>query len=73
MARPDGFAYEAHPDGPVRITHRGRRATVLRGDRTARFLTEVTTADPQLVRPRRTGDHRRGNERTGRAHPRNRG
>lgn len=39
MARPNGFAYEAHPDGTVHITHQGRR----------------------------------GNERTARAHPRNRG
>ncbi|MEU9583270.1 hypothetical protein [Streptomyces werraensis] len=73
MARPNGFAYEAHPDGTVHITHQGIRATVLRGDRAARFLTEVTTADPQLVMARRTGDYRRGNERTARAHPRNRG
>ena len=30
-------------------------------------------ADPQLVMARWTGDYRRGNERTARAHPRNRG
>ncbi|MGV9917514.1 hypothetical protein ACWDUK_09815 [Streptomyces cellulosae] len=73
MARPNGFAYEAHPDGAVHITHHGRRATVLRGHRAARFLDEVTGADPQLVMARWTGDYKRGNERTARAHPRNRG
>ncbi|MFC8783823.1 MULTISPECIES: hypothetical protein [Streptomyces] len=73
MARPSGFAYEAHPDGTVHITHHGRGATVLRGDRAARFLGEVTTTDPQLVMARWTGNYRRGNERTARAHPRNRG
>ncbi|MGV9241062.1 hypothetical protein [Streptomyces nigra] len=72
MPKPSGFAYEAHPDGTVHITHQGRRATVLRGDRAARFLAEVTT-DPQLVMARWTGNYRRGNERTARAHPRNRG
>ncbi|MEU0753748.1 hypothetical protein [Streptomyces albogriseolus] len=74
MPPPNGFTYEAHTDGTVHITHHGRRATVLRGDRAARFLGEVTdAADPQLVMARWTGDYRRGNERTARAHPRNRG
>lgn len=74
MPPPNGFTYEAHADGTVHITHHGRRATVLRGDRAARFLGEVTgAADPQLVMARWTGDYKRGNERTARAHPRNRG
>ncbi|MBT3150678.1 hypothetical protein HTV45_07220 [Streptomyces sp. CHD11] len=73
MARPSGFAYEAHTGGTVRITHHHRPATTLHGDRAARFLSEVTTApDPQLVMARWTGNYKRGNERTARNHPRNR-
>lgn len=65
------------------ITHHGRRATVLRGQRAAEFLAEVgadgpdepsadADADAQLVMARWTGNYRRGNERTARDHPRNR-
>ncbi|MFF6814736.1 hypothetical protein ACFZAG_33315 [Streptomyces sp. NPDC012403] len=73
MPRPSGFAYEAHATGTVRITHRDRPATTLQGDRATRFLTEVTTvSDPQLVMARWTGNHKRGNERSARDHPRNR-
>ncbi|MER6152567.1 hypothetical protein ACWCQB_20030 [Streptomyces hirsutus] len=72
MPRPRGFTYEAHLNGTVRITHHNHPATTLNGDRAARFLTEVTGGDPQLVMARWTGDYRRGNERTARNHPRNR-
>ncbi|MFJ5778416.1 hypothetical protein [Streptomyces sp. NPDC093094] len=71
MPAPRDFAYEAHSDGTVVITHHGRPATTLRGSRAARFLDEVA-ADPQLVMARWTGNYRRGNERTARDHPRNR-
>jgi hypothetical protein len=57
----------------VVITHHGRPATTLRGDRAARFLAEVEGGDPQEVMARWTGNYRRGNERTARNHPRNRG
>ncbi|GAB3170130.1 hypothetical protein [Streptomyces incanus] len=73
MPEPHGFAYETHPNGTVHITHHHRPATILNGDRAARFLTEVTAGDPQLVMARWTGDYKRGNERTARSHPRNRG
>ncbi|MGW5969238.1 hypothetical protein [Streptomyces sp. NPDC055186] len=72
MPRPHGFAYEAHTDGTVHITHHNRPATTLNGGRAARFLTEVTAGDPQLVMARWTGNYKRGNERTARDHPRNR-
>ncbi|PWI08674.1 hypothetical protein DIZ27_21055 [Streptomyces sp. NWU339] len=72
MPRPHGFAYEAHPNGTVHITHHNRPATTLNGDPAARFLTEVTSSDPQLVMARWTGNYKRGNERTARNHPRNR-
>ncbi|MEU1082667.1 hypothetical protein ABZ368_21015 [Streptomyces sp. NPDC005908] len=74
MGRPSGFAYESHAGTTVHITHHGRHATTLQGDRAARFLGEVTgAADPQLVMARWTGNYKRGNERTARNHPRNRG
>lgn len=73
MGRPEGFSYEERADGSVVIVHQGHRATVLRGGRAARFLEEVAAGDPQLVMARWTGNYRRGNERTARQHPRNRG
>ncbi|MGH3369949.1 MAG: hypothetical protein ACRDPR_08095 [Nocardioidaceae bacterium] len=72
MPAPSGFAYTALPDGTVRITHHGRPATTLRGGRAQDFLTEVDD-DPQLVMARWTGNHKRGNERVARKHPRNQG
>ncbi|MBC9726921.1 hypothetical protein [Streptomyces sp. TRM68367] len=72
MPRPQGFSYEEHGNGTVRITHHGRPATTLHGPRAAQFLTEVETSDPQLVMARWTGNHKRGNERTARTHPRSR-
>lgn len=71
MPAPHGFNYEEFRDGTVRITHNGRPAATLRGDRAADFLAEVTTSDPQLVMARWTGNYRRGNERTAKRHPRN--
>ncbi|MGD9958952.1 hypothetical protein [Nocardioides sp.] len=67
-----GFDYEIAPSGEVVITHHGRRATTLRGERAAEFLAEVED-DPQGVMARWTGNYKRGNERTARQHPRNQG
>nr|WP_063888164.1 hypothetical protein [Streptomyces viridochromogenes] len=53
----------------------GRRPPGTRGRRDGspwRFRAEVETGDPQLVMARWTGNHKRGNERTARNHPRNR-
>lgn len=72
MPSPSGFSYETHADGTVVITHRGRRAATLRGDRAARFAAEVTSGDAQAVMARWTGAYKFGNERTARNHPRNR-
>ena len=72
MGDPSGFDYAVR-GGDVVIRHRGRVATVLRGERAARFLDEVESGDPQLLMARVTGDYRRGNERTAKEHPRNRG
>jgi hypothetical protein len=72
MPAPEGFDYAVRADGSVVITHRSRPATTLRGDRAAQFLAEVDE-DPQEVMARWTGNYRRGNERTAKQHPRNRG
>ncbi|MFC8619951.1 hypothetical protein ACFT9M_26555 [Micromonospora purpureochromogenes] len=67
-----GFDYVQRADGSVVLSHHGRPVATLRGERAARFLAEVRE-DPQLVMARWTGNYRRGNERTARQHPRNRG
>jgi len=72
MGAPEGFAFTVRGDEVV-ITHRGRRATVLRGESARRFLADVTRTDPQRLMARVTGNYRRGNERTARRHPRNTG
>ncbi|MBZ9595218.1 MULTISPECIES: hypothetical protein [Streptomyces] len=72
MPKPHGFTYDRRGDGHVVITHRGRTAATLRGDRAAAFLAEVEAGDPQLVMARWTGSYKFGNERTAKNHPRNR-
>ena len=71
--QPNGFAYDVRREGDVMISHHGRQATVLRGPRAQEFLAEVEGGDPQQVMARWTGNYKRGNERTARAHPRNLG
>lgn len=68
---PGGFEYVQRGD-EVRITHRGRPATTLRGAAAAQFLVDVESGDPQQLMARVTGNYRRGNERAARDHPRNR-
>lgn len=72
-APPSGFDWQQLPDGAVRISHHGTSATTLRGRRAADFLEDVENEDPQQLMARLTGNYRRGNERTARNHPRNRG
>ncbi|SCE98508.1 hypothetical protein [Micromonospora chokoriensis] len=67
-----GFRHVQRADGTVVITHHGQVAGTLRGARAAEFLAEVDD-DPQVVMARWTGNYRRGNERTAKQHPRNRG
>ena len=69
---PEGFSYVVREDGEVRISHHGRAATVLRGPAAARFLADVANRDPQQLMARLTGNYKRGNERAGKNHPRNR-
>lgn len=72
MGAPEGFAFTTRGD-EVRITHRGRPATTLRGRAAAEFLDDVTRVDAQRLMARVTGNYRRGNERVARSHPRNGG
>lgn len=77
MGTPNGFDYEVRANGDVVITHHGGKATVLRGGRAAEFLSDVGSdphgADSQETMARWTGNYKRGNERTAKQHPRNRG
>lgn len=69
-----GFAWRARKGGEVIVTHRGRRAATLRGDRAAAFLDDMAGMDPpdqQQEMARLTGNYRRGNERQAKSHPRN--
>jgi hypothetical protein len=68
---PHGFEYEVRGEEVV-VSHHGRRATVLRGQRASEFLAEVEHGDPQQLMARLTGSYKRGNERAGKRHPRNR-
>ena len=76
MPAPDGFEWSSRKNGDVVITHHGRPATTLRGRRADEFLDDVEGVDDasaQELMARLTGNYRRGNERTSRNHPRNRG
>ena len=70
-----GFNYRKLKNGDVVISHRGRNASTLRGDRAADFLEDMQGVDlesQQQELARITGNYRRGNERLARQHPRNR-
>ena len=68
----EGFEWSELPDGSIRITHHGKQATTLRGGRAAEFLVDVEDDGPQELMARLTGNYKRGNERMGKNHPRNR-
>jgi len=62
MGQPHGFTYEVR-GGDVVISHHGRRATILRGQKAQQFLADADSGDPQLLMARLTGNYKRGNER----------
>lgn len=66
-----GFSF-VERGADVIISRHGVPVTTLRGARAARFLTQVTEADPQRIMAAATGNYRRGNERQARKHPRHR-
>ena len=67
---PSGFRYRLVGDDVV-ISHNGRRATTLRRAAAAQFLADMEDDDPQVLMARLTGNHKHGNERAARNHPRN--
>jgi hypothetical protein len=73
MAEASGFAHVVRKSGEVVVTHHGVTAALLRGKAAEGFLADLERSDdPQLVMARVTGNYRRGNERTGAQHQRNR-
>jgi len=69
-----GFSFKLRKSSEVVITHRGRQATVLRGDAAHDFVQDMRDAsveDQQQEMARITGNYKRGNERLARNHPRN--
>lgn len=71
MARPGGFEWTENKGGDVIITHNGRKAATLRGQRADDFLAEVSQGDAQELMARLTGNYKRGNERQAKNHARN--
>lgn len=69
---PSGFTYDLGEGGEIRIWHRDRIATTLRGDAADRFLADLENGDPQELMARATGNYKRGNERLAKQHPRSR-
>ncbi len=70
-----GFTFVAGNRGEVRIYHRGRIASTLRGQKAEEFLSEIESSDDdslQQLMARITGNYKHGNERTAKDHPRNR-
>lgn len=63
MGTPTGFTYTTRKNGEVVISHDGRQATILRGDKAKKFLSQVEARDPQELMARVTGNYKRGNER----------
>jgi hypothetical protein len=69
-----GFTYQVRKSGEVAIFHHGAAASVLRGARAAKFLSEVesgTEDDAQQLMARLTGNYKRGNERLASRHAKN--
>lgn len=74
MSNDLGFTFKRAKNGDVKISHHGRPATTLRGDKATWFLEDMETLDmasQQQEMARITGNYRRGNERTAKNHPRN--
>ena len=69
--RPSGFEWVVRGKDVV-ISHHGREAAVLRGEKAHQFVRDAESSDPQLLMARLTGNYKRGNERTAKSHPRNR-
>ena len=70
-----GFSFTRQKNRDVKIMHRGKLASTLRGDKAMWFLEDMDGCDlseQQQEMARITGNYRRGNERLAKSHPRNR-
>ncbi|MBC7630640.1 hypothetical protein [Aeromicrobium sp.] len=68
--RPHGFEWTVRGKEVV-ISHHGKVAMVLRGEKARQFAQEAENTDPQLLMARLTGNYSRDNERIAKNHPRN--
>ena len=71
---PSGFRFETRKGDEVIVTHHGKHASTLRGQKAANFLADMEgtdRAEQQEIMARLTGNYRRGNERQAKSHPRN--
>ncbi|MFY0597887.1 MAG: hypothetical protein JXQ85_15760 [Cognatishimia sp.] len=74
MSNDLGFSFRKAGRGEVKISHNGRHATTLRGNKADAFLQDMQVSDhraQQQEMARVTGNYKRGNERQARNHPRN--
>jgi len=70
-----GFTFRETKNGEIIISHHGKRATILRGNQATKFkkgLDVATFGEQQQRMARLTGNYKRGNERSGKKHARNR-
>ena len=72
MSVPEGFLWTRRKSGDVVITHHGRTAATLRGQKAVDFLEDSGKTQDQELMARVTGNYKRGNERDSRNPPRNR-
>lgn len=69
-----GFTWETRKTGEVKIFHRGKLASTLRGGKASDFLELADSGDGNMIQQelaRITGNYKRGNERLAKRHPRN--
>ena len=64
MSEPLGFSFAVRKNGEVAISSDNAVVTVLRGRHAIKFLVDIDTQDPQPLMARRTGNYKRGNERS---------
>ncbi len=69
-----GFTYVEKKNGDVVIEHHGKKATILRGNKSITFKEQLKAkefADQQQLMARLTGNYKKGNERQARKHQKN--
>ncbi len=69
-----GFIFRETKKSEIIISHYGRKATTLRGNRAIEFNEIIDTLpfdEQQQLMARLTGNYKRGNEKLAKNHPRN--